>query len=282
MVTFGMGISIPEEELDMCHELANTAYLNLGLTNDLYSWQKEYETAVAMGRDYVANIIGVLMEERKISEEEAKEVCREKIKVTIIDFRKIVDDTMAREDVSLDTKRYLEGLLYSLSGNLVWSIDCPRYHRWSSYNERQLDWMKNGIPKNLPKANGVTTVNGNGPHNGTEKTVTNGNVNGNGTIHAPVPNGKTNGNGAAHAPVSNGSTGLEDPFSLEADTDLVNVFARKEYKAVNGLKLHEGEKYPSIGQFELNGDIASREDAEIETKVSTDIEFKRKPVNKTV
>ncbi|KAJ5808864.1 geranylgeranyl diphosphate synthase [Penicillium riverlandense] len=270
MVTFGMGISIPEEELDMCHDLANTAYLNLGLTNDLYSWQKEYETAVAMGRDYVANIIGVLMEERKISEEEAKEVCREKIKVTIVDFRKIVEDTKAREDVSLDTKRYLEALLYSLSGNLVWSIDCPRYHRWSSYNERQLDWMKDGIPKiykNPPKANGVSTATGNGVHNGAEKTVANGNLNGNDTVHAPVTNGSMNGNGAAHAPVSNGSTGLKNPFSMEVDTDIVNVFARKEYKAINGLKLHEGEKYPSIGEFELNDDVAPWKDPEIETKV---------------
>ncbi len=147
MVTFGMGISIPEEELDLCHELANTAYLNLGLTNDLFSWQKEHETAVAMGQDYVVNVISVLMEEHSISEEEAKAICREKIKVTIVDFRKIVKDTNERTDVSLDLKRYLEGLLYSLSGNLVWSLECPRYHRWASYSERQLDWMKNGIPK---------------------------------------------------------------------------------------------------------------------------------------
>ena len=83
MVTFGMDISIPEEELGVCHELANTAYLNLGLTNDLYSWQKECETAVAMGQDYVVNVISVLMEEHGVSEEEAKAVCKEKIKVTI-------------------------------------------------------------------------------------------------------------------------------------------------------------------------------------------------------
>ncbi|KAJ5167656.1 geranylgeranyl diphosphate synthase [Penicillium canariense] len=272
MVTFGMGISIPEEELEMCHELANIAYLNLGLTNDLYSWQKEYETAVAMGRDYVANIIGVLMEERKVSEEEAKEICREKIKVTIVDFRKIVADTKVRDDVSVDTKRYLEGLLYSLSGNLVWSIDCPRYHRWSSYNERQLDWMKNGIPnspQDLPKSNGVS----NGLANGTEKIHSNGDVNGNGAVHLPATNGVTNGNGATHTSMSNGTngtngtTGLKDPFSLDADTDLVNVFARKEYKAVSAPKLHEGEGYPSAPKLGLNGDVTTQQSPEIETKV---------------
>ncbi|CAI7646058.1 unnamed protein product [Penicillium glandicola] len=265
MVTFGMGISIPKEELEMCHELASTAYLNLGLTNDLYSWQKEYETAVAMGRDYVANIIGVLMQERKVSEEVAKEICREKIKVTIVDFRKIVADTNARDDVSLDTKRYLEGLLYSLSGNLVWSIDCPRYHRWSSYNERQLDWMKNGIPKSpkdLPKSNVVS--------NGTEKIVSNGYVNGNGAVHDSATSSDTNGNGTTHAPVSNGSNGstsLKDPFSLDVDTDLVNVFARKEYKAISAPKLHEREGYPSAPSSGLNGDVIIQKTSEIETTV---------------
>lgn len=277
MVTFGMGIRIPEEELEMCHKLANTAYLNLGLTNDLYSWQKEYETAVAMDRDYIANVIGVLMEERKVSEEVAKEICREKIKVTIVDFRKIVADTKARDDVSLDTKRYLEGLLYSLSGNLVWSIDCPRYHRWSSYNELQLDWIKNGIPKSpedFPKYNGLS----NGLSNGTEKIVLNGNVDENGAIHGSATNGVMNESGATHAPMSNatnGSTGLKYPFSLDVDTDLVNVFARKEYKAISAPKLHEGEGYPSAPSSEPNIDAIIQKTPEIEAKVSTDIQFSR-------
>ena len=134
-----MGISIPKEELDLCHELANTAYLNLCLTNDLYSWQVEYEKAVAMGQDDIVNIIAVLMEEHGISEEEAKAICREKIKVTVVGFRKTVMDTTERTDVSTDLKKYLEALLYTISGNLVWSLDCPRYHRWASYNEKQLD-----------------------------------------------------------------------------------------------------------------------------------------------
>ncbi|KAF9889737.1 hypothetical protein FE257_007043 [Aspergillus nanangensis] len=268
MVTFGMGISVPEEELEMCHSLANIAYLNLGLTNDLYSWQKEYETAVAMDRDYVANIIGVLMEERAISEAVAKEVCREKIKQTIVDFRQIVEDTNAREDVSVDTKRYLEGLLYSLSGNLVWSIDCPRYHRWSSYNERQLDWMKNGIPKTETpkapqKANGVSTTNGNGHHHVQETPVPNGNANGNGL----ATNGSMNGNGVAHASHTNGSS-VKDPFSLDVDTDLVNVFARQEYKNISAPKLHEGENHSSNGEVKLNGDsTAWKEPEEVETKL---------------
>ena len=236
MVTFGMGISIPEEELDLCHELANTAYLNLGLTNDLFSWQKEHETAVAMGQDYVVNVISVLMEEHSISDEEAKAICREKIKVTIVDFRKIVKDTNERTDVSVDLKRYLESLLYTLSGNLVWSLECPRYHRWASYNPRQLDWMKNGIPK----TDRVSTNKAGIPENGSPEpktTKTNGVANG--VISSPT---SESGNCSSTPQILNGG----DPSSSGmVDTSLVNVFVAKEINGLDRMKLHDKNIAPS-------------------------------------
>ena len=218
MVTFGMGISIPEEELDLCHELANTAYLNVGLTNDLYSWQKEYETAVAMGQDYVVNIVSVLMEEHDISEEKAKAMCREKIKATVVDFRKIVEDTKERNDVSVELKKYLEALLYSMSGNLVWSLECPRYHHWASYNERQLDWMKNGIPRSDKISTKVRVMR---PNGSLEPKTAHTNGISNNVVSSPT------------AEVADGSGGMrtwsgDDPLSKRMiDTSLVNVFATK-------------------------------------------------------
>ena len=236
MVTFGMGISIPEEELDLCHELANTAYLNLGLTNDLYSWQKEYETAQALGQDFVVNVIAVLMEEHNISEEQAKALCKEKIKTTIVDFQKIVRDTNERTDISVDLKRYLEGLLYSLSGNLVWSLECPRYHPWASYNETQLDLMKNGIPKR-------------------DKVSTNGaaiHENASSEPKAIERNAVCNGLVSYHTPeLTNGSKGLQtrsdDDLSSNgiAHSSLVNVFVAKRKDGLNTVKLHDRPTSPS-------------------------------------
>ncbi|KAI1195542.1 putative geranylgeranyl diphosphate synthase [Nemania serpens] len=214
MVTFGMAITIPEDELDLAHELANVAYLNLGLTNDLYSYQKEYETAMALGQDYVVNVIWVLMEEHGISEEEAKQRCRERIKQTIVDFRQVVRDTNARTDVSTETKRYIEGMLYSLSGNLVWSIDCPRYHTWSSYNERQLEWMKYGIP------DAGKLASGNGWY---QPTKTNG---------APV-----NGESSSVPEKLNGSTGEAETQNHTGDTGLVNVFATRQVEDLRAIKI---------------------------------------------
>lgn len=213
MVTFGMAITIPDNEVDLAHELANVAYLNLGLTNDLYSYQKEYETAMAMGQDHVVNVIWVLMEEHGVSEEVAKAMCREKIKQTIVDFRGIVSHTNARTDVSNETKRYIEGLLYSLSGNLVWSIDCPRYHSWSSYNDRQLSWMKNGIPKHEK-----SSINGKAAHDNAvlEPALTN--AESIGGISSTTELKSADGNSLSNDGLT--STGIVNVFALHGINDL--------------------------------------------------------------
>lgn len=226
MVTFGMGISIPKDELDHAHELAEVAYLNLGLTNDLYSYQKERDTATALGQDHVTNVIWVLMQEHQISEDGAKEMCREKIKQTIVDFRQIVREANGRTDLSNDTKRYLEGLLYSLSGNLVWSIECPRYHPHIKYNERQLDWMKNGIPKD--DTNEIKTA---AYKNGTSAAIADKEA-------TPTTNGQ-------HKPA-------------DAAASLVNVFAT--YQSFDGLtKLHDDVRSDSVLDGQMNGKHASTE-----------------------
>ncbi|KAF5252850.1 hypothetical protein FANTH_2174 [Fusarium anthophilum] len=92
-LTFGMGLSIPDEEYDLCMSLARPGYAALGLTNDLYSWEKEREAAQDIGQDYVFNAIWVIMKESGIGEEEAKEVCRREITKNIGLFCDIVART---------------------------------------------------------------------------------------------------------------------------------------------------------------------------------------------
>ncbi|KAF5547601.1 amidohydrolase 2 [Fusarium phyllophilum] len=52
-LTSGMGLTIPDEEYDLCMSLARPGYAALGLTNDLYSWEKEHKAAKDIGQDYV-------------------------------------------------------------------------------------------------------------------------------------------------------------------------------------------------------------------------------------
>jgi len=123
-----MGLTIPDEEYDLCSELAKPAYAALGLTNDLYSWEKEREEAKGAGQDRVFNAIWVIMRERSVGEQEAKLICRAEIKKWISASCRIVDETRDNSSLSKDLRTYLEALLFSYVGNLAWSITCPRYN----------------------------------------------------------------------------------------------------------------------------------------------------------
>ncbi|KAI1177039.1 fusicoccadiene synthase [Nemania sp. FL0916] len=126
-LTFGMALTIPDDEYEMCMEMARSGYAALGLTNDLFSWEKERHDAANSGLDYVFNAIWVIMKERSVSEAEAKKICRVEIKRYISMFQQTVQETKDNAFISKDTRTYLEAVLYSISGNLVWSIYCPRY-----------------------------------------------------------------------------------------------------------------------------------------------------------
>jgi hypothetical protein len=140
-----MGITIPEKEADICAKLMRPAWVAAGLTNDLFSWEKEYAAAIRNGHPDVANAIWVLMGEHSITAEEAKLLCREKIKVAVAEYLKIIEESRNNTNLSLDLRRYIEAMQYSLSGNVVWSLQCPRYHPEKNYNQLQLLRMEHGL-----------------------------------------------------------------------------------------------------------------------------------------
>lgn len=142
-----MAITIPEEEMDLCRRLMRPAWIVAGLTNDLFSWQKEYEASIRNGQSHVVNAIWVLTREHSITVDEAKYLCRQKIKEHIADYVRVVKENRDNMDLSLDLRKYIDCMQYSLSGNVVWSRLCPRYHPTASYNELQLARMNYGVEK---------------------------------------------------------------------------------------------------------------------------------------
>lgn len=122
-----MALTIPKEEFELSKQLTRPGYAAISLTNDLYSWEKERDAAKRDNLQHVVNVIWVLMRERSMTEDEAKGVCRAKIKEYVAEFVCLVEDTKHNCNLSLDTRKYVEAIQYSLSGNLVWSLYCPRY-----------------------------------------------------------------------------------------------------------------------------------------------------------
>ena len=136
-VTFGCAITIPESELDEAQELAVPAFAALALANDLFSYAKEREDAAKAGLPHVVNAVWIIMNEHGCDEREAKEICRERIRREVARCVKVARETRGRDDLSDDTKRYIELLQYSVSGNILWSTQCPRYHKEVEFNESQ-------------------------------------------------------------------------------------------------------------------------------------------------
>ncbi|KAJ6114890.1 fusicoccadiene synthase [Penicillium sp. IBT 16267x] len=125
-LTFGMGLTIPPHELDICMELARPGYAALGVTNDLFSWEKERRDAERAKVDYVFNAVWVIMQEQGVSETTAIHICGEEIRRYVSEFDEIVETQIS--GLSKDTRAYLEAVRHSIVGNLVWSIYCPRYN----------------------------------------------------------------------------------------------------------------------------------------------------------
>lgn len=142
-----MAITIPEEEMDLCRRLMRPAWIVAGLTNDLFSWQKEYEASIENNQSHVINAIWVLTREHSITIDEAKDLCRQKIKEHIAEYVRIVEENRNNMSISSDLRKYIDCMQYSLSGNVVWSKLCPRYHPTASFNELQLARMKYGVDK---------------------------------------------------------------------------------------------------------------------------------------
>lgn len=128
-----MALTIPKHEMNLCKQLVQSAFAAISLTNDLFSWEKERDAAKEDGFPHVINAIWVIMRERSFTESEAKSLCREKIKYYVVEYLRTVNDTKKNLDISSDLRTYIEAIVYSLSGNVVWSKYCPRYHSEALY-----------------------------------------------------------------------------------------------------------------------------------------------------
>ncbi|KAK0639609.1 isoprenoid synthase domain-containing protein [Cercophora newfieldiana] len=148
-ITFGMGITLSESELDVCYSLCHPMWLSCGLINDLYSWPKERDAAAAQRVGHVNNAVWVLMKEQSVDEAQALVLLRDKIRQCFVDYRAVLLQHGGRLDFSSELRRLLHALSFSMIGHLVWSRTAPRYIYGCGFSERQLRWMKDGTPRSI-------------------------------------------------------------------------------------------------------------------------------------
>lgn len=179
LVTFCCAITIPEEEVDITKELLTPALVTASLVNDLFSFEKERDDK------NVQNAILVIMKEHGCSEEKAREICKERIRVENAKYVRVVKETRTRTDLSDDVKRYIEVMQYTLSGNVAWSTQCPRYNEGAKFNELQLLRAEHGVDKYPAMWPPKDATNGHSAKTELKEPF----VNGNGSSHAGKDHG---------------------------------------------------------------------------------------------
>jgi hypothetical protein len=120
-------LKIPDHEVETVTDLVMPAVKAASLTNDLFSYTKELIAAKESGKDDVTNGVWVLMKEHDLTEDDAKNLCRALIKEEVAIFVEVVKTIRDRADLSQHARKYVELMQYSVSGNVIWSRECPRY-----------------------------------------------------------------------------------------------------------------------------------------------------------
>lgn len=115
--------------------------ITAALTNDLFSFEKERNDV------NVQNAILIVTQEHRCSEKESREILKSRIRAEVATYIQVVKETRTRNDLSDDVKRYIEVMQYTLSGNVAWSTQCPRYNAGAQWNELQLLRAEHGVEK---------------------------------------------------------------------------------------------------------------------------------------
>ena len=124
-----MGITIPEHELELAKQTSRPAFVTLGLANDFFSWQKEYDDFMKTGvSEALANAIWILMQEHSVGVEEAKELCKDHIRKSCQEYLRVKHEVESTRQVSVDLRKYLAALELSISANVIWSQYSARYN----------------------------------------------------------------------------------------------------------------------------------------------------------
>jgi hypothetical protein len=126
---FGMGMTLTKEEDEQLAKIIRPCYAALALANDYFSFDREWQESQAEGGSKPLNAVWLYMQWQGVSVPTAKQFVREatnRYEEQFLDLDRQFKSEHAPISDKLD--KYLRGLSYQVSGNVVWSLNCPRYH----------------------------------------------------------------------------------------------------------------------------------------------------------
>ncbi|KAF1360397.1 geranylgeranyl pyrophosphate synthase [Lizonia empirigonia] len=152
MCQFGMGLNIPDEELAPTRHVFEPAEWALVLTNDYWSWGREYNASLTKG-SRIVNSIELLSRLKIISYGEAKDVVRELIIMYEREYEKRLECFLQEHPSTPPYLRhFIEVAGLVVAGNHYWCANCPRHHAWQdqiagAVDQQNLPDVRTGSPE---------------------------------------------------------------------------------------------------------------------------------------
>ena len=135
---FGMGILLTPEENNLTYPIVRPCYAALGLANDYFSFDVEWEEyqqeqtsdKPQCDKKAMTNLVWLFIHWRNVDIPEAKEMVRHVVNQYEQEFLQKMDAflTTGEGKGNAKLKDYLMAQAYQVSGNVAWSLRCPRYH----------------------------------------------------------------------------------------------------------------------------------------------------------
>lgn len=140
IMLFGMGILLTTEEESLLEDVIRPAYAASGLTNDYFSFDREWSEREATRKDSVppepmTNAVWLCMGWYNLSAKEAKEMVKQETMKYEEEFdtkrRAFLKANLACSD---NVRKCLDGVAQMIVGNVAWSLRCPRYRHELRYD----------------------------------------------------------------------------------------------------------------------------------------------------
>ncbi|RJE25610.1 geranyl-geranyl pyrophosphate [Aspergillus sclerotialis] len=128
ILRWGSGIYLTAEEERVAAPMSYVAYAALSLTNDLFSWEKEYKSHIENhGNVPLVNAVHIIQISQNLTQSAAQAVIRTEIRVHEQRYAQLSEEYKATPHPSESIIRWLNLLEDSIAGNFVWSLRVPRY-----------------------------------------------------------------------------------------------------------------------------------------------------------
>jgi hypothetical protein len=123
------GVVLTPEEMEATGPATYLAFVVLGITNDIWSWEKEKRaTQKSRGHNPLINAVQMVMHIQNTDEETAKKVVYEIIRTHEEQYCRVRDEYLTHSQTSPAVKKWFQVLELSIAGNALWSIRAIRYH----------------------------------------------------------------------------------------------------------------------------------------------------------